>query len=154
MESPSRFESQAPELHVEIHKHGLGQQAMASGPLASTSTKVAPYERPALSNVYIFPEAKYPDMEKVVYEWFLQHQERVNITGELILEKANEALKLLHLVNPSEHHLSQGWLEKFKSRHGIKSYRRFGESGSIDTHDMEKKLEEGKDQSISNERCF
>ncbi|CAK8567218.1 unnamed protein product [Lathyrus sativus] len=32
--------------------------------------------------------AKYPDMEKVVYEWFLQHQERVNITGELILQKA------------------------------------------------------------------
>ncbi|KAL8545359.1 hypothetical protein ACS0TY_005510 [Phlomoides rotata] len=47
---------QAPELHVEIHKHGLGQQAMASGPLASTSTKVAPYERPALSKAYIFPE--------------------------------------------------------------------------------------------------
>ncbi|KAL8538437.1 hypothetical protein ACS0TY_000438 [Phlomoides rotata] len=31
--------SKAPELHVEIHKHGLGQQAMASGPSASTSTK-------------------------------------------------------------------------------------------------------------------
>lgn len=28
--------------------------------------------------------AKYPEMEKVVYEWFLQHQERVNMTGELI----------------------------------------------------------------------
>lgn len=85
--------------------------------------------------------AKYPDLEKVVYEWFLQHQERVNITGELILEKANEALKLLHPEDPANHRLSQGWLEKFKSRHGIKSYRRFGESGSVDMHDMENKLE-------------
>ncbi|XP_039689508.1 CENP-B homolog protein 2-like [Medicago truncatula] len=52
--------------------------------------------------------AKYPDMEKVVYEWFLQHQER--------------------------------WLGKFKHRHGIKSFRRFGESGSVDVQDMEQKL--------------
>ncbi|KAI3463109.1 hypothetical protein Pfo_019772 [Paulownia fortunei] len=31
--------SKAPELHVEIHKHGLAQQAMGPGPSASTSTK-------------------------------------------------------------------------------------------------------------------
>ncbi|XP_021984652.2 uncharacterized protein LOC110880400 [Helianthus annuus] len=55
--------------------------------------------------------AKYPDMEKVVYEWFLQHQERVNITGELTIEKAVEALKLLYPQDSSEHKLSQGWLD-------------------------------------------
>jgi hypothetical protein len=27
---------------------------------------------------------------------------------------------------------SQGWLEKFKDQHGIKSFRRFGESGALD----------------------
>jgi hypothetical protein len=27
---------------------------------------------------------------------------------------------------------SQGWLEKFKDRHGIKSFRRFGESDVLD----------------------
>ncbi|XP_022024850.1 CENP-B homolog protein 1-like [Helianthus annuus] len=63
--------------------------------------------------------AKYPDMEKVVYEWFLQHQERVSITGELIIEKAVEALKFLYPQDSSEHKLSQGWLEKFKLRHGF-----------------------------------
>ncbi|KAL2523196.1 Mitochondrial import receptor subunit TOM20-3 [Forsythia ovata] len=31
--------SKAPELHVEIHKHGLAQQAMGPGPSASTNTK-------------------------------------------------------------------------------------------------------------------
>ncbi|KAL7591429.1 hypothetical protein Lser_V15G31669 [Lactuca serriola] len=34
--------------------------------------------------------ANYPDMEKVVYEWFLQHQECVNITGVLIIKKMVE----------------------------------------------------------------
>ena len=28
---------------------------------------------------------------------------------------------------------SNGWLDRFKARYGIKSYRRFGESGSVDT---------------------
>ncbi|MBA0736685.1 hypothetical protein Gogos_010207 [Gossypium gossypioides] len=31
----------------------------------------------------------------------------------------------------SEFNFSIGWLERFKTRHGIKSYRRFSESGSI-----------------------
>ncbi|EPS64343.1 hypothetical protein M569_10436, partial [Genlisea aurea] len=31
--------AKAPELHVEIHKHGLGQQAMGQGASTSTSTK-------------------------------------------------------------------------------------------------------------------
>ncbi|KAJ0091864.1 hypothetical protein Patl1_25814 [Pistacia atlantica] len=31
-------------------------------------------------------------MEKVVYEWFLQYQDCVNITEELILEKAKEIM--------------------------------------------------------------
>ncbi|KAL0463298.1 UNVERIFIED_CONTAM: hypothetical protein Slati_0217400, partial [Sesamum latifolium] len=63
------------------------------------------------------------------------------MTGELILEKAKDIMKLLHPQHPPEHQFSQGWLEKFKVRHGIKSFRRFGESGSVDMQDMEIKLE-------------
>ncbi|XP_074350027.1 CENP-B homolog protein 2-like [Apium graveolens] len=85
--------------------------------------------------------AKYPDMEKVLYEWFLQYQDRVNMTEELILEKAKETMKILYPQQDQEHTFSQGWLDKFKLRHGIKSFRRFGESGSVDVQDMEKKLE-------------
>ncbi|CAA7037302.1 unnamed protein product [Microthlaspi erraticum] len=80
-------------------------------------------------------------MEKVVYEWFLQYQDRVNMSGELILQKAKDTMKILYPQQESEHQFSQGWLEKFKLRHGIKSFRRFGESGSVDVQDMEKKLE-------------
>lgn len=77
-------------------------------------------------------------MEKVVYEWFLQYQDRVNISGDLILEKARQTMKILYPQQPDGlYKFSQGWLEKFKMRHGIKSFRRFGESGSVDTQEME-----------------
>ncbi|KAL0290413.1 UNVERIFIED_CONTAM: CENP-Bprotein 2 [Sesamum calycinum] len=63
------------------------------------------------------------------------------MTGELILEKAKDIMKLLYPQYPLEHQFSQGWLEKFKVRNGIKSFRRFGESGWVDMQDMEMKLE-------------
>ena len=53
-------------------------------------------------------------MEKVVYEWFLQYQDRVNITGELILEKTRETTKILNSQEIAEFNFSMGWLEKFK----------------------------------------
>ncbi|MFQ6621721.1 hypothetical protein Gotur_001531 [Gossypium turneri] len=34
-----------------------------------------------------------PELEKVLYEWFLQYQEKVNMTGEMIQTKAKEFLK-------------------------------------------------------------
>ncbi|KAL8131272.1 hypothetical protein AgCh_007267 [Apium graveolens] len=67
--------------------------------------------------------------------------DRRSTSGELILEKAKETMKILYPQQDQEHTFSQGWLEKFKLRHGIKSFRRFGESGSVDVQDMEKKLE-------------
>ena len=81
--------------------------------------------------------AKYPDMEKVVYEWFLQHQEHVNITRELILQNARDTMKLMYPHDDSDFNFSIRWLGKFKHRHGIKSFHRFGESGSVDVQDME-----------------
>ncbi|KAL4348977.1 hypothetical protein GQ457_17G011340 [Hibiscus cannabinus] len=85
--------------------------------------------------------AKYPDIENVVYEWFLQYQDRGNMTRELILEKSKKTMKLLYPQHLPEHNFSQVWLEKFKIRHGIKSFLRFGESDSVDMQDMEMKLE-------------
>ncbi|TYG57284.1 hypothetical protein ES288_D08G130100v1 [Gossypium darwinii] len=65
------------------------------------------------SNVKRHKSTKYPNLENVLYEWFLQYQEKVNMTGEIIQTKAKELL------------------------HGIKSYRRFGESGSIIIENIE-----------------
>ncbi len=52
------------------------------------------------------------------------------MNGELVRESATKILDRLYpRYEPFE--FSSGWLEVFKSRHGIRSYHRFGESGSV-----------------------
>jgi hypothetical protein len=53
------------------------------------------------------------------------------VSSELVRENATKNLDQLYLGHePFE--FSNGWLEAFKSCHGIRSYRRFGESGFVD----------------------
>ncbi|XP_073280567.1 mitochondrial import receptor subunit TOM20-like isoform X4 [Primulina huaijiensis] len=47
----------APELHVEFHKHGFSQQAMGSGPSASTNTKTK--------------KAKTSDLKYDIFGWVI-----------------------------------------------------------------------------------
>lgn len=51
---------------------------------------------------------------------------------ELITEKTKKFMKKMYSVDMPEFHFFQDWLERFKSRHYIKTYRCFGESGSVD----------------------
>jgi hypothetical protein len=74
---------------------------------------------------------RYPEMEFAMVKWFWANQERANVSGELVRESATKILDRLYPGHePFE--FSSGWLEAFKSRHGIRSYRRFGESGFVD----------------------
>jgi hypothetical protein len=74
---------------------------------------------------------KYSEMEFTLVKWFRANQERANVSGELIRESATKILDQLYPGHePFE--FSSGWLEAFKSRHGIRSYRHFGKSGSVD----------------------
>ncbi len=53
------------------------------------------------------------------------------MSGELVRKSVTKILDRLYPRHePFE--FSNGWLEVFKSHHGIRSYRRFGESGSVD----------------------
>lgn len=70
-------------------------------------------------------------MESALFEWFTANQERVNMSGELIKEHAEIILNRLY-PDHEPFEFSNGWLETFKVRHGICSFRRFGESGSVD----------------------
>jgi hypothetical protein len=74
---------------------------------------------------------KYSEMESALVKWFRANQERANVNGELVRESA---MKILDRLYPRHEpfKFSSGRLEAFKSRHGIKSYHRFGESGSVD----------------------
>jgi hypothetical protein len=74
---------------------------------------------------------RYPEMESALVKWFRANQERANVSGELVRESG---MKILDWFYPGHEpfEFSSGWLEAFKSRHGIRSYRRFGESGFVD----------------------
>ncbi|XP_015435795.1 PREDICTED: jerky protein homolog-like [Dufourea novaeangliae] len=69
---------------------------------------------------------KNKNVDDAVFQWFLENREKgVPITGPILCEKAlefNEKLK----GNPN-FKASSGWLEKFKSRHGIRELNVSGE---------------------------
>jgi hypothetical protein len=67
------------------------------------------------------------------------YQANINISGEMIRQKAAQFLERLHPDAPKFEFLS-GWLAKFKQRHQISSHRRFGESGVADTEIIEESL--------------
>jgi hypothetical protein len=70
-------------------------------------------------------------MELALKRWFLEQHDKVNLNEDMLCAKAARFLQELHPDAP-EMAFSQGWLEKFKDRHGFKSFRRFGESGALD----------------------
>ena len=82
---------------------------------------------------------KYLAMESALYEWFVSHQEHVNMSCELLKEKGNIFLRQLYPESTS-FEFSNEWLEKFKQRHAIHSFRHFGESGSVDMEKIEVSL--------------
>jgi hypothetical protein len=66
-------------------------------------------------------------MELAFKRWFLEQQDKVNLNGDMLRAKTARFLQELHPDAPKMV-FSQGWLEKFKDQHGIKSFRHFGES--------------------------
>ncbi|MFQ6656386.1 hypothetical protein Gotur_026508, partial [Gossypium turneri] len=62
------------------------------------------------------------------------------MTEEINQTKAKEFLQKIYGDANSEVNFSIGLLEWFKARHGIKSYRRFGESGSVVMENIEDAL--------------
>jgi hypothetical protein len=70
-------------------------------------------------------------MELAFKSWFLEQQDKVNLNGDMLHVKAARFLQEFHPDAP-EMAFSQGWLEKFKDRHEIKSFRCFGENDVLD----------------------
>jgi hypothetical protein len=66
---------------------------------------------------------KYPRMEEALVEWFHANQDRVNMSGDLLKESAKKILDRLY-PSHAAFQFSNGWLESFKTRHGIRSRRR------------------------------
>ncbi|XP_055835082.1 CENP-B homolog protein 2-like [Solanum dulcamara] len=62
------------------------------------------------------------------------------MSGEIIQGKAKDLFLKMYGETNLEFSFSSGWLERFKSRYIIKSYRRFGESGSVIMKNIENEL--------------
>ena len=74
---------------------------------------------------------KQKSLEKALYIWFCDFRSKgANLSDDMLIEKAKDFGHTLAVDKDFTY--SRGWLQRFKSRHHIKSYRFHGESASAD----------------------
>ena len=72
-------------------------------------------------------------LDQQVYEWFVtQRSKNIPISGPLLQERARQISLQLDGPNAGTFKGSNGWLEKFRTRHGIKHRAICGESATVD----------------------
>jgi hypothetical protein len=73
---------------------------------------------------------KFEELEDILMKWFLQARAtNIPINGPVLKEKATEIAKKLKI---SDFTSSNGWLDRFRKRHGIVYRQISGESESVD----------------------
>lgn len=76
-------------------------------------------------------EGKSSDLDSALIQWFkLRRAGNVPVSGEMLMAQAKIFHAELNLLHDCEY--SQGWLQKFKTRHGITLHRICGEKSSAD----------------------
>ena len=77
--------------------------------------------------------AKYPHLEAALFEWHQRVEIDIPLSSEAIKEQARRFWSRLPQYQEMElPQFSNGWLEGFKKRHGIKQRIRHGEAASLD----------------------
>ncbi|KAI7958282.1 hypothetical protein MJO29_006499 [Puccinia striiformis f. sp. tritici] len=75
----------------------------------------------------------YPKVEAALSEWMTQAVHySLPITGEIIKEKWRDFARLDGIPSEEWLKLSSGWLESFKTRHQLRTFRKHGEAASVD----------------------
>lgn len=75
-------------------------------------------------------EAKFEDLESLLFEWYCQARaSQIPIDGPILREKALEIAALKGIENFTA---SNGWISRFKERYGLKFKKLCGESASCD----------------------
>ncbi|KDQ18967.1 hypothetical protein BOTBODRAFT_98136, partial [Botryobasidium botryosum FD-172 SS1] len=75
----------------------------------------------------------FPEVEAALSLWVATSDRRhLTISGDLIREKARRFAALFGIPPDDFLSLSNGWLESFKVRHGLRDVRYYGEAGSVD----------------------
>lgn len=76
---------------------------------------------------------QFEELEAALAQWHIQEQYRLPITGDLLKIKASWFWRRLpQYRDQPEPQFSDGWLTRFKQRHGIRDRRRHGEAASVD----------------------
>jgi hypothetical protein len=83
----------------------------------------------------------FPELESQLLEWFLRYQNVGPISDLMDIEKGKQIAKTMNITE-EQLSFSNGWLRSFKERNKIKSYREFGESGSVDQSALENSIPE------------
>lgn len=75
--------------------------------------------------------SEHPHVEKALYSWFKQQRNRhAPISGDVLKEKAKFFYR--EIIKKDDFRASDGWLENFKKRHGIRFIQMSGEKLSAD----------------------
>lgn len=83
----------------------------------------------------------WPDLESALAQWHRSIEIDVPISDALLRTKAANFWKRLQPYQGMELPVfSNGWLQGFKKRHGIKQRIRHGEAASVDTVEMDAQL--------------
>ena len=84
---------------------------------------------------------EYPLMEEALYKFVRTYEDVMDLSGELYKEKGRIFLERLYPdQDTNTFQFSNGWLNRFKARYGIKERVRHEESGSVNLEILEQSL--------------
>ncbi|KAH9086319.1 hypothetical protein LEN26_020242 [Aphanomyces euteiches] len=83
-------------------------------------------------------KGRFPAMEEELYKLVLDTQAKTALTDFVLYTKANQLLAASGVTAS----VSLSWVSRFKTRHGIRSYRLHGEVGTVDVADLNKQRQE------------
>lgn len=110
-------------------KFGVGKTTV-SDILKRKSEYLANYENNDNLKKFRFGnKSKHDNLNDLMWDWFRQARDKaIPISGPILQSKALEFASQLDI---SDFKASNGWLEKFKSRHAIKAFTVSGESAGV-----------------------
>lgn len=77
-------------------------------------------------------QTQHPEVTESMDLWVSLAMSRgILLTGEVLRKKWKEFAEKAGVALEDQLQLSNGWLDRFKARHGLKEVRRHGEAGSV-----------------------
>ncbi|KAG2763453.1 hypothetical protein Pcac1_g24976 [Phytophthora cactorum] len=74
---------------------------------------------------------KFPEFERQLREFFFRNESKTAMADDILLMKARELAGSCG-ISDKQLRLSNGWLQSFKKRNGIRSHTLSGEGGSVE----------------------